>query len=1048
MRKATPKKFDFLDTIIVRHTGAPFVTDLDSPTFFDDLLKNKRYLESVLIASSSVYDLLLEWVSGNLKDEKKIAKLKNTLLSYFIRQCGNPTPFGYFGGVGTIKWQDESENKAVIKKLLPNAKLDNDLLHRLVNYFNSVPQIRADLLYKPNNTIYQKVNQIRYIEEFFENDEIKYKISGVEQMDIISDIIEASRDGIRIVELVSLLLNEKKYEYEETVLAGFIEQLIDEKLLVSTLQVNSTGVEPFKGILRELRNRSETINQYDAVLLSQLELIEEKLMEINNVSLGIEEGFDALCRILDKIGVEYDRKKVLQVDMYSELKGDLSSTLQQDLEDAINLMSLMPQNERKPRLDEFKKKFLEKYENATVPLMEALDPEAGISFGEFKYENENVFLDEAYFSSTNKAKLVEINQQEGFKKKIYKKYVEAYIANEYTVFLDELDTQGLSPCLGKLAPTIQVLFTVCNAGNEPRIMLVTSGNSSAGKLIARFADYSEDIYKSLKEITEFEQGFYTDAIVAEIVHIPEHRMGNITFRPHIRNFELPILTQSLLDDEFQIDLRDLYLTVKNDVIIVFSKKHQLRIIPKLTNAHNYNKKTNPIYQFLAELEYQEILPSLAFDISDFNLLSPFVPRIQFKNVIIRPASWSFRASDFKESFGKAENVTKQNISKFLAKWKLPNVVEYYFHGITTIINWQSVSSVKLFLKYILNGSINSISLTELFDEASNSFVVDGKNRPYFSQCLALVKNKYAEHQPLKRSFFLEDQLQVQRKFVPGHHWIYYKLYGGINTSEKFLKNKLPGLLEQLKEKSLLKKFFFIRYSDPDYHLRCRFLAEQGKVNEMMMFLNDHFKSLHEDQCFWKIQLDTYNRELERYGDKTIEMAESIFNADSLFWIGLKELGIENMDYVLPIFFVRSVNSLLGGIGLDEQEKYLVFETLRNSYEKEFNVKQQENLRNLINKKEKELRFEVEKVMKNNFSAYARYVDPTSLMNLLEVFQNNVSLACKEYAEKVSKSEMLQIVPSLIHMHAIRCFITKPRENELFVYNVLWTYFKKVIKKAN
>jgi thiopeptide-type bacteriocin biosynthesis protein len=224
------------------------------------------------------------------------------------------------------------------------------------------------------------------------------------------------------------------------------------------------------------------------------------------------------------------------------------------------------------------------------------------------------------------------------------------------------------------------------------------------------------------------------------------------------------------------------------------------------------------------------------------------------------------------------------------------------------------------------------------------------------------------------------------------------------------------------------------------------LAGDSDIGTLISFLNGQFKELYEKEIFWKVQLDTYDRELERYGPKTIEMAESIFETDSLYWLSFMNIIKNDVTYILPIFFARSVIVILDGLQLDLDQRLSIFQMLRNSYESEFAVKQQVHLRNVINKKEKDLRASVEKVLNDDFSELEEYIDVIELPKLLSEFEGKVKRIYKNNIDRLDLADIIQMVPSLIHMHAIRCFAIKPRENELFAYNILWSYHKKLTNK--
>lgn len=63
------------------------------------------------------------------------------------------------------------------------------------------------------------------------------------------------------------------------------------------------------------------------------------------------------------------------------------------------------------------------------------------------------------------------------------------------------------------------------------IYLRSTGGSSATNLLGRFAHTDQQIYNLVSSIAEREQELNPTVIIAEIVHLPENRTGNILQRP-------------------------------------------------------------------------------------------------------------------------------------------------------------------------------------------------------------------------------------------------------------------------------------------------------------------------------------------------------------------------------------------------------------------------------------------------------------------------------------------------------------------------------------
>lgn len=123
--------------------------------------------------------------------------------------------------------------------------------------------------------------------------------------------------------------------------------------------------------------------------------------------------------------------------------------------------------------------------------------------------------------------------------------------------------------------------------------------------------------------------------------------------------------------------------------------------------------------------------------------------------------------------------------------------------------------------------------------------------------------------------------QIKRSFIPGDTWLYYKFYSGPKTADKLLVEVLQPLMKQLMVKNQIKKWFFIRYADPKEHLRFR--CEMTSIESMPVIIDQINQALApyiDSKLVWKVQMDTYSRELERYGNSSMAVCEELFYHDS------------------------------------------------------------------------------------------------------------------------------------------------------------------------
>src|SRR5262249_40788661 len=88
---------------------------------------------------------------------------------------------------------------------------------------------------------------------------------------------------------------------------------------------------------------------------------------------------------------------------------------------------------------------------------------------------------------------------------------------------------------------------------------------------------------------------------------------------------------------FQIPITDLLLSVVSEELVLRSARLGKRVIPRLTNAHNF-LNTHGIYRFLCLLQMQGVAGGLFWDWSPLRD-APFLPRIVSGRVVLARARW-------------------------------------------------------------------------------------------------------------------------------------------------------------------------------------------------------------------------------------------------------------------------------------------------------------------------------------------------------------------------------------------------------------------------
>ncbi len=280
---------------------------------------------------------------------------------------------------------------------------------------------------------------------------------------------------------------------------------------------------------------------------------------------------------------------------------------------------------------------------------------------------------------------------------------------------------------------------------------------------------------------------------------------------------------------------------------------------------------------------------------------------------------------------------------------------------------------------------------------------------------------------------------TQRTFLLGDQWLYYKVYTGVNTADTLLTESILPLTQQLQKEGIIDKWFFIRYSDPDFHLRIRFhLPDLSNLGELIIRFKKAMQSYIDNDLLWKLQTDTYKRELERYGIYIYNVIETIFHIDSQTVLALLDMiEGEEGEEIRWLFGLKSIDNLLNIFFQSDVEKKLSFiKNLADAFAKEFNMNKY--LRKQINNKYKLHQEKIE----NFINTPEKLPDYKPLFDLLQQRDQKILpiLQQTEITERV--------LGSITHMMINRLFRSQNRLFEMLLYQFLFLYYRKQLALKN
>jgi thiopeptide-type bacteriocin biosynthesis protein len=286
--------------------------------------------------------------------------------------------------------------------------------------------------------------------------------------------------------------------------------------------------------------------------------------------------------------------------------------------------------------------------------------------------------------------------------------------------------------------------------------------------------------------------------------------------------------------------------------------------------------------------------------------------------------------------------------------------------------------------------------------------------------------------------------EVKRDFLPGEEWIYFKIYCSSKTADFVLKDIVKPLANILKERNVIEKWFFIRYGDPDFHIRVRFLVVNlSYLSVVFQNFSNRLIELYNENLIWGIQVDTYVRELERYGSSTIVISEDFFFLDSELILDLLINVIQDNEEFRWQISLLIINNILSNFNYSMNEKLMFIEKLNKSFGSEFPI--DKSIKKQLDIKYRKHRVDIHKIMTRlngeNSHFYA----------FIDKFNSDSHYIFREILNKRKSNELEvnfdSLVSSFIHMSMVRLFKSKNRLHELVVYDFLLKYYKTCMARG-
>lgn len=995
---------------------------LDTPALIQ-IFSQPAFQEAIYLASPVLYRKLASFLDSSM-DEADVSRTKLSLQKYLLRLSRRSTPFALFAGITMGEWSDQT-NAVLPAEIVRHTRLDADYVSQLVLVLLRRPEVRDVVKFFPNSTLYNVIDKLRYIEHQVINHRRAFSLSNIDYQLPVHWVLEHAKDGKDRNSLASKL-TDSGWEYEQAL--SLVEEMIESQLLVSELEINLTDLDYFSSVIKVLKKYDVCLPALDEIL-NQLETIDRQRPD-NNLKL--------YPRLIDNLQ-QFTRKQVkdnyLQVDVCRKGTVELNRKLGEVIQKGTEFLSrILPVKENRS-MTAFRKAFYERYGHKTVDLCIVLDPEIGIGYP-VRYTphlTESSLLKDILFPETeHPAFLVESS----FQRFVLRKYSEALIGKKPITLIEEELTPFLKSI--KLPASLYAFVSIfpksSKGGNDFDILFNGAYGPSAATLIARFCHLNTDLTERVHETLRKEEQSRPEAIFAEIIHANEARIGNISTRPVLRSYEIPILAKGGVDLEHTIPVGDLTISFSGDRLILRSKKLNREIIPRLSSAHNYTNDTISVYRFLCDLQYEGIQSSVSWD---WGVLSqaPYLPTVRMGDFVLSPAKWRLSEEEWK-AIKRTTNL-RSMINNLRENHRICRYVLVGERDHKMAIDFENEDHLPLFQKLMETTNV----IEECLSNGRDFVFHDEAGMGYANELIVPLDNVGFTQNEKHSSHIVRHDHGVVRNFTLGSEWLYYKIYCSTNAADQILRQFVRPLSSSLLNSRVIDRWFFIRYSDPDSHIRLRFHGNGSFYNHVIERFNQFASAFLDLGLITSVNTDVYSRELERYGPENIEASEQLFFIDSDCIVDLLETIDDQVDLPWQLGLALA-DQWFSNFDIPLTERKDIILELQQQFFKELRVDQMTK-KSLASKLRKN-RQSIELILNGKGLPEAIGVILSGRVEKMNPTAQAIRSMAKEGKLSVSLRDLIK---SYIHLSINRLVSANQRHHEMVLYDFLYQYYHSKSRKS-
>ncbi|MCP2008669.1 thiopeptide-type bacteriocin biosynthesis protein [Duganella sp. HSC-15S17] len=859
--------------------------------------------EAIWLASAGLLERLGKWDWIVRDDDDK--KLLSAFDRYYNRMCFRATPFGTFSSFSFAKLRSGHDDPAFSAGLLGDIALrrvftlDAELAFHLLHHAVSLaPRV---LRYSVNASLYKRGDMFRFVDwrqgRFGSR---SYTVSEVQWTEELAQVLVArGRGPFTYDQLLDSLATAADCSVEES--HELISSLCQWQVLLPCPGLNFFGGDASAVLCQALPRVP--------ALAGLVEKVEAELHALARQPCAqpvpVQVFREANQRFRQLYPDGFKTNSCIQADSFRPLPQDHldDGEFVSLAERAGDLFSRF--GYRINGLDRFTEHFRQRYENEFIRLVDVLDDEA---------------LTEAFdFDAQRTDQVTELDRI------LIKKMLDATPGQ--TIRLSYADIAAVAPSrhAAAVSDPFAIVEKIDHSGNGAGICFELQDILSTHSIdwLARFAHGDEAVAALMAGVAKEVERRDPLVVHAEVAYMPVARLGNIMRRPLIWSHVLDLVEQTEHDGALPIS--DLWLGATPDGLELWSQSLQRPVQPHVTSAHNARHPGNTnLYRFLRAFERQNqwqfrLVPSSAFAGLDG------MPRVEYEGIVVYPANWVIRSESLERNRDLAALLRQRNVPRWVRMTEFDN---------TLVLDTEDEFDVAQMARSLkTNGSL---FLREYFAPHAPLSVNHELLLPLRRRVPLPAARPVRTDFPQVAAYQMADGFMRQ---VPHSAMIYVKLYMAPGAFDAFLEQIYTGLMRDADLATRLRGWFFIRYADPDHHIRLRLASDDASYGFVMERLMAWLTPYWRQRVVDTYRFDLYTPEYARYkGPRLTALSERLFGQDSILACQVLKVRNEQAGAFATLHsLIFAVDRLLADAGLDYRASHALLASLAQGFSHEFGV---------------------------------------------------------------------------------------------------------------